>query len=169
MFVYRYAQTAETIHQLKTEAYKATTDEKWAYVSPDGKTFRNQRPPQSLIDAGWTWKKVKFQRLVSHMSPRNQRWREYQNAKHWATLLLAARLILKANDGVVPAKAEIGPYVASGIFRSHARTARAQKALAQSSYRYLRKIDNRLRNQPHRFAEVNPWLQKRENREARNV
>jgi hypothetical protein len=88
------------------------------------------------------------------MSQRHERWQEYRNAKRRATLLIAARLILKANNGVVPAKDEISPLISMGIFRSHARTASAQKALAHSAYRYLRKLDNRLRKQPERFAHM---------------
>ena len=162
MFFYLYRRTADSIHQLKTEAYKATTEEKLAYRSPDGKSFRTNRPPQYLIDAGWVYSRVKFQRVESHMSPQHERWPEYRNAKRRATLLLAARLILKANDGVVPAKEEISPLISMRLFRSHARTASVQKALAHSAYRYLRKLDNRLRKQPQRFADVSAWLAERE-------
>jgi len=95
------------------------------------------------------------------MSPRSERWREYQNAKRRATLILGARLILKANNEVVPEKQEIGPLLSMGIFRSHARTASAQKSLAYAAYRYLRKLDNRLRNQPERFAGIEAWLEER--------
>ena len=157
-----YAQTAAGIHQLKAEAYKSTTDEKYAYVSPDGKTFRNKRPDQALIDAGWKFTKVKFERVESCMCPRHPRWHDYRNAKRRATLLLAARLILKANDVKVPAKEEIAALLSMGIFRSHARTASAQKSLAYSSYRQLRKLDNRLRKQPDRFAAVDEWVKQRE-------
>lgn len=163
---YLYAQTAANIHQLKVEAYKASTDQKYAYQSPDGKTFRNKRPDQALIDAGWNFTKVKFQRVESCMSPRYPRWHDYRNAKRRATLLLAARLILKANHGNVPAKEEIAALLAMRIFRPHARTASAQKSLAYSSYRQLRKLDNRLRKQPDRFAAVGEWLKQREVRNA---
>lgn len=64
--------------------------------------FRKKRPGKSLIDAGWKFTKVKFQRVESCMSPRHPRWHDYRNAKRRATLLLAARLILKANDLNVP-------------------------------------------------------------------
>lgn len=154
MIVYQYAQTAATIHQLKTDAYKSTTDEKWAYRSPDGKTFRNKRPNQQLLDAGWIFTKVKFQRMESYMSPRHERWQEYQNAKRRATTALAMRLILKTSDGIVPDKSEISALLSMGIFRSHARTVSAQKSLAYAAYRRLRKLENRLRKQPERFADV---------------
>ena len=105
--VYQYSETAAAIHELKVNAYKSTTQEKYAYRSPDGQTFRNKRPSQNLIDAGWTYTKVKFQRIESYMSPRNEQWQEYQNLKRRATLSLAMHLILKANNGFVPEKREI--------------------------------------------------------------
>ena len=114
------------------------------------------------MDAGWTFTKVKFQRVEAHISPQHERWREYRYLKHRATRLLAARLILKANGGVVPAKEEIGPYLGTGLFRSHARTSSSQKALAYSAYRNFRKVENRLRHQPHRFQAVENWLSTRE-------
>ena len=126
VIVYTYAQTAAHIHQLKTDAYKSTTDEKYAYRSPDGKTFRNKRPDQQLMDAGWIFTKVKFQRVESYMSPRHERWQEYQNAKRRATVALAMRLILKASDGIVPDKQEISALLSMGTFGSHARTTSAQ-------------------------------------------
>jgi len=164
--VYQYGQTAAAIHQLKTDAYKATTLEKYAYQSPDGQTFRNERPPQSLIDAGWTYTKVKFQRIESYMSPRHPQWQEYRNLKRRATLGLAMHLILKANNGFAPEKGEMVHLLSSGLFRSHARTANAQKSLAYASYRRLRKLENRLRNQPERFADVQVWVMRREQQEV---
>ena len=116
---------------------------------------------------GWVSDKMKVERIVSTMSPRHERWREYRNAKRRATILLAARLILKANNGIVPAKAEMGPFVAMGIFRPHARTATEQKGLAYAAYRQLRKLENRLRKQPQRFADVAAWVKERES-EARH-
>ena len=166
VIVYSYAQTAASIRKLKTEAYKSTTQEKYAYRAPDGKSFRNKRPSQELIDSGWTYCKVKFQQIESYLSPRHERWQDYQNAKRRATILLAARLMLKANNETVPDKAEIGALISMGIFRSHARTASAQKSLAFSSFRYLRKLDNRLRKQPQRFEGLKTWIEEREGHHA---
>ena len=145
------------------EAYKATTQEKYAYRSPHDKIYRNKRPDQQLMDAGWTYGRIKYRRVES-ISPGHKSWQEYQNLKRRATLLLAARLILKANEGNVPDKAEVGPLLATKIFRSHARTASAQKTLAYASYRYLRKLENRLGNQPQRFAAVEAWIKQKEAR-----
>jgi hypothetical protein len=152
---------------LKAQAFKTNTEEKYALRSPDGEIFPNKCPERQLIDQGWTFARVKFQRVESHMSPRHERWQEYRNAKRRATILLAARLILKANNGIVPAKEEIGPFVSMRIFRPHARTATDQKGLAFAAYRQLRKLENRLRKQPQRFAEVESWVRQRES-EARH-
>lgn len=166
VIVYSYAQTAAAIHRLKTDAFKSTTQTKYAYQAPDGKSYRNKRPSQELMDSGWIYCKVKFQQIESHMSPRHERWQDYQHAKRRATVLLAARLMLKANNGTVPDKREIGPLISTGVFRSHARTASAQKSLAFSSFRYLRKLDNRLRKQPQRFQELEMWIEESEARHA---
>jgi hypothetical protein len=169
VIVYTYAHTSAAIHRLKTDAYKSTTDDKYAYRSPDGKTFRNKRPDQQLMDAGWIFTKVKFQRVESYMSPRHERWQEYQNAKRRATVALAMRLIVKASNGIVPDKQEISALLSMGTFRSHARTASAQKSLAYAAYRRLRKLENRLRNQPERFADVEAWIKRREETVVRHV
>lgn len=121
------------------------------------------------MDAGWTYTKVQFERVESYIKPGHERWQEYRAAKQRATVLLAACLILKANNGVVPEKEEIAALLQMGIFRSHARTASAQKSLAYAGYRLLRKLDNRLLNQPERFAVVGPWVAQREERQVANV
>lgn len=166
VIVYSYAQTAAAIHNFKTEAYKSTPQEKCAYQAPDGKSFRNKRPAQELVDSGWTYCKVKFQKIESYMSPRHERWQDYQNAKRRATLLLAARVMLKGNNETVPDKREIGAFVSMGIFRSHARTSSGQKSLAFSAFRYLRKLNNRLNKQPQRFEKVETWIEEKEARHA---
>ena len=166
VIVYSYAQTAAAIRKLKTDAYKSTRQEKYAYKAPDGKSYRNKRPCQELMDSGWVYCKVKFQQIESYMSPRHERWRDYQNAKRRATLLLAARLMLKVNNGTVPEKKEIGAFISMGLFGSHARTASAQRSLAFSSFRYLRKLNNRLRKQPQRFEELHRWVEETETHHA---
>lgn len=138
------------------DALKTVTEEKWGY------------PPGQPADPWRVLSKLKVERVVAWMSPRHERWREYRNAKRRATLILAARLILKANDGIVPGKEEIGPLLSMGTFRSQARTASAQKSLAYASYRYLRKLDNRLRNQPQRFTGVAEWWRERAERRVRS-
>ena len=142
-------------------------EEIYPCLGMDGNTYWTIGPGQRVMQPGIVYDKKKVERIVSSMSPRHERWQEYRNAKRRATILMAARLILKANNGIVPAKAEIGPFVSMGIFRSHARTATAQKGLAFAAYRQLRKLDNRLRKQPERYAEVESWVRQRES-EARH-
>ena len=154
---YEYAQTAEKIRNLKTEAYKYTEDQKYAYLSPDGKIFRNHRPSEELMSAGWTYTKVKFERVESHMSPKHTLWRQYRDSKRRATLLLAARMILKNAAETVPQKNEISPLLCMGIFHCQARTSSEQKSLAYAAYRLLRKLGNRVKNQPGRFSQVDEW------------
>ena len=136
-------------------------EEIYPYLAPDGNTYWTVGPGQKVMQPGWAYTKMEVERIVSSMSPRHERWQEYRNAKRRATVLLAARLILKANNGVVPAKEEMGPFISMGIFRSHARTATQQKGLAFAAYRQLRKLDNRLRKQPQRVAEVEIWIRQR--------
>ena len=166
---YQYAQTAEKIRHLKTETYKATEHEKYAYRSPDGKTFRNRRPSEALISAGWTYTKVRVERIESHMSPKHKLWRQYREAKRRATLLLAARMILKNSAETVPEKNEISSLVCMGIFHCQARTSSEQKSLGYSSYRLLRKLDNRVKNQPERLSQVDEWTRGLTEREVGHV
>lgn len=146
------------------EAYKSTTREEFRYHSLDGMCFWSDRYRPEFTGSGWTYEKQTFVKVESHISPRHALWNEYRNAKRRATLLLAARRILKENEEIVPGKDQIGPLLAMKIFRSHARTASAQKTLAYSSFRYLRKLENRLQRQPKRFAGVETWIKERQAR-----
>ena len=119
---YEYVQTATKIRDLKTQAYRATVHEKYAYRSPDMKTFTNTRPPEHLMSAGWTYGKIKFERVESHMSPRHALWRQYRETKRRATLLLAAGIILKASGETELKKPEVSSLISQRIFRSQAGT-----------------------------------------------
>src|SRR5262245_59049513 len=92
LIVYLFAQTSENIRQLKADAYHATEHEKFAYRSPDGKSFRNKRPVEEVMAEGWTFAKVKFTRTQSYMSPKHESWSAYCRAKRRANLLMASRL-----------------------------------------------------------------------------
>ena len=164
--LYGYGQTAERIRRLKAEAYRAVEREKYAYRSPDGRTFRNERPPDELMARGWTYGKVKFARVESHMRPSHPGWGEYRRAKRRATLLMAARLALKANGGDVPEKAEVSSILSAGVMRPQARTARRRKSLAYSACRLLRKLGNRLGKRPEAFRDVDEWVRARREREV---
>lgn len=155
---YLYAKQAEAIHSLKTENLSFTEQTKYAYVAPDGKTFRKHRPEQSLIDAGWKYAKVIYKRFSGVMSPKHPKWNEYRNAKRAATVLLACKLILKATRGTVPEKSEISAVLSYGQMRHHARTMREQKTLAYRAYHRLRKLNNQLTNGRVNVNEINSWL-----------
>ena len=144
------------------EAYKSTTREEYRYRSLDGMCFWSDRYRPEFTGPGWTQEKQTFVKVESHISPRHAFWNEYRNTKRRATLLLAARRILKTNEEIVPDKEQIAALLAMKIFRSHARTASAQKTLAYSSFRYLRKLENRLERQPERFAGVETWIRERQ-------
>ena len=164
--LYQYGQTAERIRRLKAEAYRATGREKYAYRSPDGRTFRNERPPDEFMARGWTYGKVKFARVESHMRPSHPGWAEYRRAKRQATLLMAARLVLKAHGGDIPEKAEVSSILRAGVMRTQARTARRQKSLAYAACRLLRKLGNRLDKSPEAFRDVDEWWCARRAREV---
>ena len=168
LITYLFSQTSETIFRLKTEAYQATEHEKYAYRYPDGKSFRNERPPEELMSEGWTYGKVKFVRVLSFMSPKHQSWPTYRQAKRRANVLMAACLILKANHLLVPEKGEVGELIDAGILVSQARH-RAQKPLGFAAYRLLRRLMNKLEKDPDRFKEAAVWKEQRRERETANV
>jgi hypothetical protein len=155
---YLYVQTAEQIHSLKIQAYQATEHEKYAYASPDGKSFRNDRPSDELMAAGWTYKKVKYDRATSFMNPKHSLWADYQNSRRRARELMAAKLMLKMSNGEIPEKTDAGTMV--GALESQAR-ASDRKDLAARSIDVLRKLDNRLKRHPAEFAAANEWLAER--------
>lgn len=168
LIVYLFAQTSENIRQLKADAYQATEHEKFAYRSPDGKSFRNKRPSEEIMAEGWTFVKVKFTRTQSYMSPKHESWTTYRQAKRRANLLMAARLMLKANAGVIPAKDDVSDTIAAGVLRSQARS-NAQKSLGFKAHRLLTKLENRLKKQPEKFGDLLTWTLRRRERETANV
>ena len=168
LILYLFAQTSENIRQLKADAYQATEHEKFAYRSPDGKSFRNKRPSEKLMVEGWSFAKVKFTRTQSYMSPKHESWAAYCQAKRRANHLLAARLLLKANAGVIPPKDEVSDTIAAGALRSQARP-QAQKSLGFKAHRLLTKLENRLTRQPEKFGDVVSWLRERREKETANV
>jgi hypothetical protein len=153
VFQYLIRKQAEEIHKLKTEGVIRETVEKYAYISPDGKHNRNNLPSESLISAGWKWGKVKFVKLIGHISPKHPQWKSYKAAKHRASLLLTARRILKLNQDCVPEKRFVREALKKGMLSNHARRGNAN-ALSFRALRYLRKIDNRLAKAPERFVDV---------------
>jgi len=165
---YLFAQTSDQIFNLKQTAYQATAAEKFAYRSPDAKIFRNKRPAEELITEGWIFGKVKFMRVQTFMSPKHELWPSYVQAKRRANVLMAARLILKANQGVVPTKAAISSFVEAGVLESQGPS-RTRKSLGFSAHRLLTRVENRRQKHPEKFKEVLTWLQQRQATETTNV
>jgi hypothetical protein len=163
VFQYLIRKQAEEIQKLKTEGVIRETVEKYAYISPDGKHFRNSLPPESAISTGWKWGKVKFVKLIGHISPKHPQWKSYKAAKHRASLLLTARRILKLNQDCVPEKRFVREALKKDMLSNHARRGNAN-ALCFRALRYLRKIDNRLAKAPERFVDVERWISDRHNK-----
>lgn len=152
---YYISKQSSALHQLKNEGLERQTIERFAYISPDGKHFRNNLPACNA-DA-WRYGKVTFVKLSGFISPKHARWRDYQIAKRQASLLLTARRILKLSQESVPEIKSVRDDLKAGRLSDHANNKRAG-ALALRAYRYLRKIKNRLERGPQRFVDVESWL-----------
>lgn len=170
---YLFVETSQKIFELKAKAYQATEHEKYAYVAPDKKSFRNKRPPERLIEEGWVFEKVKFLRVSSHINPKHTEWDVYQHLKHRATVVMAARLFLRATeaflvgthlDGLPADKGEVPLMVETGFLSSQAKTLHDQKRLGLEAYDLLVRTNNKLRDYPERFAHVEKWLEERKER-----
>jgi hypothetical protein len=158
---YLYTRQAEAIRRLKTKNLSFTEHTKFAYIAPDGKSFRNHRPSQALIDSGWKYAKVAYKRFNGAMSPKHPDWAEYLNAKRAATTLLACKLILKAMNDYVPEKSELSEIINAGFMRHHARAKSEQKRLAYKAYHRLRKLNNQLTNGRFDKEKLEAWLVER--------
>jgi len=164
---YAIARQARVIHDLKSAALSVEAYEKYCYVSPDGKSFSTRRPADPE-KADWKLTKVRGERVVRHISPKSAEWRQYCTARNHASLLLTARLILKRGNEAVPSMAELRHALGDGGISHHARRGHSRR-LAFKSYRYLRKLANRLERKPEAFGEAESWVARRNQavREAR--
>jgi hypothetical protein len=154
---FQIKQQAGNIHQLKKAHLVEEKIEKYAYIAPDGRSFRNRLPGHCEFEAGWKWGKVQFTKLLGHIAPRHPQWKNYRAAQNQASLLLTARLILKLSNGDIPSINIIRNALKKGGLANHARRG-GQRSLCYRAYRYLRKIDNRLTRAPQRFADVETWI-----------
>jgi hypothetical protein len=145
---YFVREQSRRIHEIKTAAITREPMEKFAYVSPDGKTVSLNREGD-----GWKMQKVVYEKITGHISPRHSDWRAYQSARNLASMLLTARLILKLGGGDVPPLVEVREALREGRLAHHARRGRA-RSLAFKAHRYLRKVSNRLNRAPERFNHV---------------
>src|SRR5262249_53796717 len=138
-FKFLIGKQAEEIHKLKMECTTWETVEKYAYISPDGKHFRNRLPSESEIAAGWKWGKVKFVKLVGHISPKHPQWKNYKAAKHRSSLLLTARRILKINQDSTPEIQFVRDALKKGLLAKHSKHGNA-RTLCFRAFHYLRKL-----------------------------
>ncbi len=138
------------IHAMKTAAITRKPIEKFAYVSPDGKTISDDRPEN--ID-GWKMKKVVYEKITGHISPHHSDWQAYQSARNFASLLLTARLMLKLGGDDIPSLDRVRQALKEGRLAHHARRGHVRR-LAFKAYRYLRKLNNRLNRAPERFLHI---------------
>jgi hypothetical protein len=162
------AARAGEIHRIKSDALLIQELEELVCVSPDGKTLRKGRPTREEYAAGWRMAGRKLEKVVSHISPRHPSWGRYKSAKRQASLLLTARLLLKLGGGSVPDLSQVRREVRKEDLNHHARR-RAYRSVVNAAFRYLRKLDNRLRRAPDRFAVVETWLAARTPAESANV
>jgi hypothetical protein len=138
-------EQSRKIYEIKTAAITRQPMEKFAYVSPDGKTISDHREGD-----GWKMQKVVYEKITGHISPRHPGWQAYQSARNFASLLLTARLILKIGNDDVPEISALRQALREGRLSHHAHRGHA-RSLAFKAYRFLRKISNRLNRAPERF------------------
>lgn len=163
---YFIRKQSEIIHQLKTESVTEQIVEKYFYVSPDGKCFRNSLAETPEGDTRWRWEKVKQTKLVGQISPKHPQWKNYRIAKRQASLLLIARRILKLNQNILPELKQVRDMVKIGFLTSN--LGKRHRAFCIRAFRYLRKLNNRLTHSPERFEAVEVWVnQNRSKREGR--
>ena len=165
VFKYMVKKQSEDIHKLKLDSVIHETVEKYAYISPDGKQFKNRLPSESEIAAGWKWGKIKFVKLVGHISPKHPQWKSYAVAKHRASLLLTARQILKLNQDSVPEIKFVRDALKQGLLTNHSKRGN-ERSLCFKAFRYLRKLNNRLVKAPERFDDVVKWINKNHERRS---
>lgn len=154
---YQFDQESQKIRDLKLKAITPGPDQVgYRYFSPDG---TQSLPYNGKCPTGWTYKRGTFHSMRS-ISPLHESWGEYRRLKKTATMLVAAKLLLKRNDLTVPEKTDIGTLVMVGTVRSQARTFRQQKSLAFKAHRWLKKQEKHL--EKNRFPQVNEWLNARQ-------
>src|SRR5215471_13262440 len=157
VFQYFISKQSEEIYKLKNSTLVKESFEKYAYVSPDGKSFVNRNSRRLDKAAGWKVAKVSYEKLTGFISPKHPDWKLYLSAKRRASMLLTARLILKSNDECIPDFRTLQDGIRDGELCRHAPRGK-ERSLCIQAYRYLKKIDNRLSNRPERLGYVQTWL-----------
>src|SRR5215467_9408064 len=71
VFQYFISKQSEEICKLKNSTLVRESFEKYAYVSPDGKSFVNRNSRRLDKAAGWKVAKVSYEKLTGFMSPKH--------------------------------------------------------------------------------------------------
>ena len=152
---------AERIQRIKAAALKLLPTEKYVCMSPDGKAMRPGGPTKEEHAAGCRMTKVSYEKVIAHISPRHPEWGRYQSARRQASLLLTARLLLKLGGESLPDLSCVRRALKDGRLNRHSNSSRA-RSLTFAAWRYLRKLENRLRRAPEKFSVVEGWIAGRE-------
>ena len=78
---YAVRSEADRIQRIKAAALKMQTMETYVCTSPDEKTARPGRPTKAEYEAGWRLRKVPYEKVIQHISPRHPDWERYQAAR----------------------------------------------------------------------------------------
>lgn len=167
VFKYLIYQAAKQLRAIKTANLTYEIVEKYAYVLANKKGFRNKLPEDLPNRDQWQFIKVKYEKLIGFISPKDVRWSEYQRTKHRVSLLLTARHIHKLHQESVPNIKQVRSAVKKGLLANHAHTKRVS-SLNYQALRCLVKLNNRLTKRPEKFADVEQWLMEIKLRSAKD-
>lgn len=148
IIAYQYAQTSGNIYELKQKALKTELVKGYGYFGAGASVGQKVRPSQFFIDSGWKYGATSFERIKEHMHPKHELWKEYCWNRSFARMLCAAVLIAKATPSKVS---------------SQARTVRQQANLIRVAKKHIKKIETRLEKHPEKYAQVEVWIQERNN------
>ncbi|HZS48005.1 MAG TPA: hypothetical protein VFC63_23250 [Blastocatellia bacterium] len=160
VFQYYVSKQSEEIHRLKNQNLVRETFENIAYVSPDGKSFVNRNSRRATAVSAWKLAKVSYEKRTGYMSQKHPDWKLYISAKRRASVLLTARIILKLNDEHIPEFKALQRNIRDGGLCHHARRGK-ERYICIQAYRYLKKIDNRLKNRSEKLAHIESSLASR--------
>lgn len=148
IIAYQYAQTSANIYELKQKALKTELVKGYGYFASGASVGQKVRPSQSLIDTGWKYGATSFEKIKEHMHPKHELWKEYCWNRSLARMLCAAVLVSKGTPSKVS---------------SQARTARQQTSLLRAAKSHIKKTESRLEKHPEKYAQVEVWIQERNN------
>ncbi|MBX7222916.1 MAG: hypothetical protein K1Y36_23410 [Blastocatellia bacterium] len=147
------ARQATELHHLKTAGVTIETVTKYAWLAPDGKTFRIKQPAPE-----WKRGKVTIHIRRGFLNPKHPNWAAFQRARKRVSLLYTALHVLKLGQGVIPEPKEIQKALKAGSLSHHIGRTQRVRQVVFKAWKLLRKLGNRLEHTPARFAEVDLWL-----------